>query len=78
MADIIVESGLSAGAIYGYFEGKQQLLNEVAEHVLMARVEQIEVAGSGGGSPVDLVMAFLDLLDEKGPNELPVQLWSEA
>ena len=44
MADVIEESGLSAGAIYGYFAGKQELFAAVAGRVLEARQGELEAA----------------------------------
>ena len=38
MADIISESGMSAGAIYGYFDNKEALVGQVAERVMAGRV----------------------------------------
>jgi len=34
MADVIRRSGLSAGAVYGYFTGKDEIIAALAEHVL--------------------------------------------
>src|SRR5919106_2113590 len=34
MAMIIAESGLSAGAIYGYFKSKNQIIAAIAEHAV--------------------------------------------
>ncbi|WP_106850279.1 TetR/AcrR family transcriptional regulator [Blastococcus sp. Marseille-P5729] len=46
MADIIKESGLSAGAIYGYYPGKKELTVAVAHSVLGNRLAVLdEVAG---------------------------------
>lgn len=42
MADIIKASGLSAGAIYGYYKGKEKLLTDVASQVLTSRSEVME------------------------------------
>lgn len=34
MADVIQQSGLSAGAVYGYFRGKDEIIAALAEHAL--------------------------------------------
>lgn len=34
MADIFTEAGLSAGAVYGYFKGKNEIIAAIAEHVI--------------------------------------------
>src|SRR6187431_576833 len=41
MADIIAESGLAAGAIYGHFASKQELIVDVARRVLGNRVVEL-------------------------------------
>ena len=41
MADIIAESGLSAGAIYGHYESKEALLSTVAGRILSARGSEL-------------------------------------
>lgn len=41
MSDIIRESGMSAGAIYGHFDGKDALLIEVAERVMIGRSAEL-------------------------------------
>lgn len=34
MANVIAESGLSAGAVYGYFKGKNDLIRAIARHAV--------------------------------------------
>lgn len=34
MTDIFTEAGLSAGAVYGYFKGKNEIIAAIAEHVI--------------------------------------------
>lgn len=42
MADIIAESGLSAGAIYSYFKNKQDLILQVTGDVLKSRSDDLD------------------------------------
>lgn len=42
MADIIAESQLSAGAIYGYYKGKDELLVDLAGRVMRQRRETLD------------------------------------
>ena len=42
MADIIAESGLSAGAIYGHFASKGDIILDVATRVVGARVDDVQ------------------------------------
>lgn len=82
MADIITESGLSAGAIYGHFESKQQIMLSVARRVLVNRMS--EVAGGladGGRLPAPsamLRMLMSGLTSEIHDVRVLVQLWGEA
>jgi AcrR family transcriptional regulator len=82
MADIIAESGLSAGAIYGHFEGKQQLALAVAQRILGNRMLEFgdRLLQTGELPPpsamLRLMMAGLTH-DVRDPGVL-VQLWGEA
>lgn len=42
MGDIIQESGLSAGAIYGYYKGKEQIIADLAGQVLDTRRQALD------------------------------------
>jgi AcrR family transcriptional regulator len=42
MADVIRESGLSAGAVYGYFKSKEEILAAIAEDALSSVDELFE------------------------------------
>lgn len=78
MADIIKESGLSAGAIYVYFAGKQDIVRAVAQESITARVEAITArAGDGALSPGDLVAAAVASGAPTAPSFAP-ELWSLA
>jgi AcrR family transcriptional regulator len=80
MASIIEESGLSAGAIYGHFASKQDLLLAVAERVLATRQADLESArGDGPPLPPGQIMRTLidGLRTEEIANVMP-QIWAEA
>jgi TetR/AcrR family transcriptional regulator, transcriptional repressor of aconitase len=81
MADIIAESGLSAGAIYGHFESKQAIVLEVARLVVGDRIEELHEMGDAGvmPSPGDALATIVRAAtsDFHGGRVL-VQLWSEA
>jgi len=81
MADIIAESGLSAGAIYGHFEGKQQLAVAVAQRILGHRMGEIEDSLTAGDLPAPsrILRTMMDgLRGEVRDPGLLVQLWGEA
>jgi AcrR family transcriptional regulator len=80
MADIIAESGLSAGAIYGHFESKEALLSVVAGRILSARGSELEaLSGEHVLSPGEIVAAVIaGMRSEPFDTSLLVQVWAEA
>lgn len=60
MGDIISESGLSAGAIYGYYAGKEELILDLARTVLSSRAEVAEqLANTRPVPPPAQALSFL-------------------
>ncbi len=84
MQDIVAESGLSPGAIYGYFKGKTDVVMAIASerHAMeRRRMEHALTATDIEASLVRLVEGFvLSLRDpqEKRWRRLAVQLWAES
>lgn len=81
MADIIQESGLSAGAIYGYFPSKQALLLATAGTVLDARRIELGIDDAGrvaGRSPAAIVETVTRGLEASGLLSMVVHTWGEA
>ncbi|WP_172979946.1 TetR/AcrR family transcriptional regulator [Agromyces agglutinans] len=80
MASIIEESGLSAGAIYGHFAGKQELFVAVASRVLAARTSELDqrAAGRPPLSPGELIATLLDGVRREPFSHVIVLLWAEA
>jgi AcrR family transcriptional regulator len=85
MADVIGEAGLSAGAVYGYFRSKDEIIRAIADRVigqvtqelrqLVERDEPVHVA--------DAVEAFLSRVgalvhDDVDMPRVGVQVWAEA
>jgi AcrR family transcriptional regulator len=80
MADVITETGLSAGAIYGHFAGKKELFAAVAGRVLDSRSTELE-ARRGGGEPLPpgrIIATLLDGMRREPFSNVIVQLWAEA
>ncbi|MEU2199394.1 TetR/AcrR family transcriptional regulator [Isoptericola sp. NPDC019482] len=80
ISDVVAESGLSAGAIYGHYDGKQALFAAVAEEVLSRRGAEIEDA-SGGGPPSPLTVLTIltgGMTRDLEDGRLLVQLWAES
>ncbi|CAA9472909.1 MAG: Transcriptional regulator, AcrR family [uncultured Rubrobacteraceae bacterium] len=76
---IIDESGLSAGAIYSYFEGKQELFHAVVERTLAVRTSQIAAgAGEQPRSPGELTRSVLVSMRGQPISTMAPQIWAEA
>jgi AcrR family transcriptional regulator len=81
MADIIAESGMSAGAIYGTFSSKSDIVFDVASRVIGGRVQDISRLSDSSPMPPpgDLVGVLMrGMLGEVGSPAILVQLWGEA
>lgn len=81
MADIITESGLSAGAIYGHFASKSDIVIGVARKVIGARAGEIEQLQTQHPlpPPASLVRLLLaGMMRDLGQPSLIVQIWGEA
>ncbi|MHB1173016.1 MAG: TetR/AcrR family transcriptional regulator [Lacisediminihabitans sp.] len=81
MLDIIDEAGLSAGAIYGHFPSKSEIILEVASRVIGGRL--VDVERMADTTPMPPPAALIELLmrgmiQELGSPEILVQLWGEA
>ncbi|MEF3403403.1 TetR/AcrR family transcriptional regulator [Agromyces sp. CCNWLW203] len=80
MADVIAETGLSAGAIYGHFAGKKELFAAVASRVLDARSDELDAQRRGGEPlpPGEIIATLLDGMRREPFSNVIVQLWAEA
>jgi AcrR family transcriptional regulator len=86
MAEIIAASGLSAGAVYSYFSGKDQLIEAIVDRILEeagGRMDQLLGEGSTLDTPaaVGAAVAMFAEIAERGPvdiSRLAVQAWGEA
>ncbi|WP_227982556.1 TetR/AcrR family transcriptional regulator [Nocardia spumae] len=86
MAAVIAESGMSAGAVYGYFKSKNDIIRAIADSVLgrmtanLARLTDAETPVS----PIDALESVLEQIRElarDGDGDIPrvaVQAWAEA
>jgi TetR/AcrR family transcriptional regulator, transcriptional repressor of aconitase len=84
MAEIVKESEVSPGAIYNYFDGKEEIIEAIAEE--RRGVEENLIAeATQAGTVVDALRRLRDAFfgDLKNPKErlrrrLSIQLWAEA
>ena len=81
MADIIAESGLSAGAIYGHFKGKSDIVLEVASRVVGERVGDVRrLSDADELVPPSALLRVLaeGMRRDLGDPTIIVQIWGEA
>lgn len=81
MADILEETGVSAGALYAHFKSKEELVKEVASSIVAGRIIDADavLALDPLPSPGELVGIFMRgaLAELKQPSML-VQMWGQA
>jgi AcrR family transcriptional regulator len=81
MADIIAESGLSAGAIYGHYKSKNELIQLTVAELLERRFDDLSDVLSAEHlvPPGELIAIFLrGIRSEVGDVGILVQLWAAA
>lgn len=82
--DIIAEAGLSAGAIYRYFDGKDAIIEAIAadrhahERLLLADALGADDLRSGVHGFLDRYFDWLADPDEQRRRRITVYLWAEA
>ncbi len=83
MQEIADEAGLSAGALYRYFDGKEALIEALAEESAARRADALRALEPGGGAEaladaVANMMAGFDSREAEVSVRLDVRLWAEA
>jgi AcrR family transcriptional regulator len=86
MADVIRESGLSAGAVYGYFKSKDEIVAAIADDALSTIDQLFEgiLASDAPLRPIDAMRAALDHVvriaesPDGDVTRVGVQAWAEA
>ncbi|WP_417219441.1 TetR/AcrR family transcriptional regulator [Arthrobacter sp.] len=81
MAEIIAESGLSAGAIYGNFKNKEELIGEAVREVTAFHAGRVAAPREDGTLPPprEVVERFVGVLGEHFTDfGLLVQIWAEV
>jgi len=81
IADIVVESGLSTGAIYSHFRNKAELARYIVGRYLFVHIDTLDAAGRRGDvMPPRQVLAEMlrSFTDDGLPAPLVVQFWGEA
>lgn len=86
MSDIIGESGLSAGAVYGYFKGKDELIMATARRTIDRAGSVFQPLLAQGAVPAPdealaaLLAAMLEVADQTDGAffQVVLQVWAEA
>ena len=81
MAEIITESGLSAGAIYGHFPSKSAIVVDVATRIIDARILDIERLAELTPMPAPPALPRIligGMLAAIGNPRIMLQLWGEG
>jgi AcrR family transcriptional regulator len=83
MADVIGEAGLSAGAVYGYFKSKTELIRAIADSALGEAADRLEQLADSPArlTPARVLEEFLaSALQAYGDTSprVAVQVWAEA
>ncbi len=81
IADIVAESGLSAGAIYSHFTNKAELARSIAGSLLGRPIDRIAALTRQGvvSTPVEVMTELLGLFDDdEGAAEVVLQFWGLA
>ncbi len=79
MADIVKASGLSAGAIYSYFAGKEELFRAVVERTFALRTTVLTAdAPTEPRSPSEVLAAVIASMQGQPILTIAPQVWAEA
>lgn len=81
IADIVVESGLSTGAIYSHFSSKAELARYIVGRFLVPQIDALESGATRGmvQTPREILTALIRTFAEKGlPPAVVLQFWAEA
>ena len=83
MQDVLREADLSAGAVYRYFKGKDELILEIARDALGRLAEVFDRSSQDADPPppdevMARIFAVLDELGQQGFSRLAVQIWAES
>ena len=81
MAEIIAESGMSAGAIYGHFPSKAAIMREVATKVVSARLADLAELSTRNPmpAPTEMVTTIIrGMLASEAVPQVQMQVWGEA
>jgi AcrR family transcriptional regulator len=83
MQDVIAEAGLSIGAVYRYFRGKDELIEAIAEGYATQISSVLEsVAADPDRTLLEVMRAAFEVIDvQTGPQgalRIAIQVWGEA
>lgn len=78
MADVIRESGLSAGSIYSHFESKVDVLHHAAQLMLERQAAATHDGADDSVTPSSLARRIVTALTSHAPRRAILQIWAEV
>jgi len=82
MTDLLAEADMSAGAFYGYFKSKNEVITAIAEQVMDAFASEVATLLAETPAPGidDVMIRMLGVVDHLAPTygKLGLQVWGEA
>jgi AcrR family transcriptional regulator len=80
MQDIFAEAGLSAGAVYSHFSGRDEIVAAIADEVIAEFTSTLDAAVADQDPPsLDAVLEdFFDTLQRADIAKIAVAVWAEA
>jgi AcrR family transcriptional regulator len=84
MADLFAEADISAGAVYGYFAGKDELIAAIAEQNIASVVSRFaaRVADGSADDVEEMIAGTFEVIrteqEADGLAALAIQVWAEA
>jgi len=79
MHDIFTEAGLSAGAVYSHFSGKDEIVAAIADEVIDAVTEALAPATAGDPPSLDDLFEHLfTTLQRANVDTIAITVWAEA
>src|SRR4051812_24670105 len=78
IADIVIESGLSTGAIYSHFSNKGELARYIVGELMLPRLDAL-AASPDERSPREIIELLLQAIADNGVSPAVIlQFWAEA
>jgi AcrR family transcriptional regulator len=80
MQDIFTEAGLSAGAVYCHFSGRDEIITAIVDEVIDEIISAFDVSVDDDDPPTldDVFQHFFDTLERADLARIAIAVWAEA